>query len=31
LADASTFHRVGEFTSKRALRYRADEVAIPQS
>ena len=28
-ADATTFHRVGEFTSKRAVRYRADAVAIP--
>jgi hypothetical protein len=27
-ADATTFHRVGEFTSKRAVRYRADAVAI---
>jgi hypothetical protein len=27
-ADATTFHRVGEFTSKRNVRYRADRVAI---
>ena len=31
LADATTFHRVGEFTSKRAVRYRADGVAIPRA
>src|SRR5947208_3197091 len=30
-ADATTFHRVGEFTSKRALRYRTDGVAIPRA
>jgi hypothetical protein len=29
--DATTFHRVGEFTSKRAVRHRSDAVAIPQS
>jgi hypothetical protein len=31
LADASTFHRVGEFTSKRAVRYRANGIVIAQS
>ena len=30
-ADATTFHRVGEFTSKRAVRYRTDGVAIPRA
>ena len=30
LADASTFHRVGEFTSKRAVRYRADGLRFPE-
>src|SRR5262245_27282126 len=31
LADATTFHRVGEFTSKRAVRYRANGVAIARA
>ena len=30
-ADATTFHRVGEFTSKRAVRHRPDAVAIPRA
>src|SRR5262245_65066276 len=30
LADATTFHRVGEFTSKRAVRYRADYGCDPR-
>ena len=29
-ADATTFHRVGEFTSKRAVRHRPDAGAIPE-
>jgi hypothetical protein len=28
-ADATTFHRVGEFTSKRAVRHRPDAVGMP--
>jgi hypothetical protein len=28
-ADATTFNRVGEFTSKRAVRHRPDEVWMP--
>src|SRR5262245_32029150 len=31
LADTTTFHRVGEFTSKRAVRYRANGVAIARA
>jgi hypothetical protein len=30
-ADATTFHRVGEFTSKRVVRHRSDAVAIRHS
>jgi hypothetical protein len=30
-ADATTFHRVGEFTSKRAVRHRPDADAIPRA
>ena len=30
-ADATTFHRVGEFTSKRAVRHRPDVIAIPRA